>query len=86
MGGRRRGAGSRTQGPCPPRRRVPQRQVRALESEPGSREPSRWPTCSSGATEHAEDAGWQRGRPPASPIAPRAPPACTRSASSLASR
>lgn len=38
MGGGRRGAGSRTRGPCPPRRGVPQRQVRALESAPGSRE------------------------------------------------
>lgn len=35
MGGGRRGAGSRTRGPCPPRRGVPQRQVRALESAPG---------------------------------------------------
>uniref|UniRef100_A0A8C8YAW9 Membrane bound O-acyltransferase domain containing 1 n=1 Tax=Panthera leo TaxID=9689 RepID=A0A8C8YAW9_PANLE len=33
-----------------------------------------------------EDAGWQRSRRPASRTAPRAPPACTRSASSWASR
>nr|XP_035955299.1 lysophospholipid acyltransferase 1 isoform X1 [Halichoerus grypus] len=32
-----------------------------------------------------EDAGWQQSRRPASPTAPRAPPACTRSASSWAS-
>lgn len=38
MGGGRRGAGSRTRGPCPPRRGVPQRQVRALESAPSSLE------------------------------------------------
>lgn len=52
----------------------------------GPQEPSRWPVCSCRATEHPEDAEWQRGRPPASPTAPRAPPACTRSASSWASR
>jgi hypothetical protein len=43
MGGGRCGAGSRTWGPCPPRRGVPQRQVRALESAPGSREVLRSP-------------------------------------------
>ncbi|XP_043305885.1 lysophospholipid acyltransferase 1 isoform X4 [Cervus canadensis] len=55
----------------------------AARAHSGGRTPSRGPGLGAAPP---EDAGWQRSRGPACPTARRAPPVCTRSVSSWASR